>query len=174
MPEGVSISHITEGEDINLIQTTQEGEQEPYEPSFMTGRNNTRVIILSSAQDYEKGRLVGVVKWSHGDYDDMFRITLKFPLNFMGGNMKVITAPGCGVDMRPNVIPTSDWINEKICTITVREDSDTPDIGEKKIVSEIHYYDFMGQELIEPKGVFITIITYTDKTTKVIKKTVSP
>ena len=75
----------------------------------------------------------------------------------------------------PGVIPTSDWSNERTCTITVREDSKvtTLEAINEKTISEIRYYNLVGQEMNEPKGVTIIFITYEDGTVNV-SKIVSP
>ena len=175
LPEGISIFRVDKGEDLTLVQTTQEGEQVTYEPTFATGHNNTRVIIISMEQEYYEGNRVGVVKWGPGDYEDMLRITLKFLPSFTGGDVIVTTVPACGVDTRPGVIPTSDGLNKKVCTITVREDSKitTLEAINEKAISEIRYYNLVGQEMNEPKGVTIIFTTYEDGTVNV-SKIVSP
>ena len=67
------------------------------------------------------------------------------------------------------LVVTANYSNNTTTEVTVRSYDNINEYLSDKPVENIRYYNLAGQEIYDPKGVTIKVITYTDKTKETIK-----
>lgn len=118
-PEGLTPDYATKGRDMTLKYYDMNGQEMTATPFFDFDDNYTHFIAASIDMGYQPSmngedpyETYGTVKWTAGDYDEMFLITCHVSPDFAGGNVKIITNASCGYDTRNDSMTFEPFANE--------------------------------------------------------------
>jgi hypothetical protein len=107
VPEGLTIQGHRAGTDLTLAGHDDFGDPKTFTPNLKVSPDKLSVIVACDEADYsEDGDYYGCMKWTPGDYDQMWIVVFNAAADFAGGEVTVLTEPACGQDVRPEVTPT--------------------------------------------------------------------
>lgn len=169
LPEGLTITEVSKGLDFSVICYDEYGYPVWHEPANYVNPDNTKLSALCTLADYYEGERVGPAKWCPGQHE-MWYITMNIDPQFKGGTINVHSETDCKDDKRFWIKTCSGCSNNSTAEVIVKNSYDNiEEYLNDKHVESIHYFNLNGQEVYEPKGVTIKVITYIDKTNETIK-----
>ena len=172
LPEGLTITSVRKGADFTVIYYDKSGHPLVHVPSSEISPDKTKFLALTTVTDYYEGEKAGPAKWLPGE-SEIWYITMKIDPQFNGGIINVHSETNCKEDKRYWMETCSGCISNTTTEVTVKPYNNINEYLSDKPVESIKYYNLAGQEIYDPKGVAIKVITYTDKTketTKIIQR----
>ena len=103
VPEGVTLRGASAGNDYGISYIDNLGMNRVATPDI-TFKDGKFVIASMAAAYGEDETFYGVAKWAPGDYENYLNFVFRCNADFKGGDVKIIAAPACGDDTRPEVV----------------------------------------------------------------------
>ena len=103
VPEGVTLRGASAGNDYGISYIDNLGMNKVATPDI-TFKDGKFVIASMAAAYGEDETFYGVAKWAPGDYENYLNFVFRCNADFKGGDVKIIAAPACGDDTRPEVV----------------------------------------------------------------------
>lgn len=168
LPDGLTISSVRKGPDFTVMYYDKFGHPLRHVPSSEISPDKTKLLALTTVADYYEEERVGPAKWLPGE-SEIWYVTIQIDPQFQGGTINVFSETACKEDKRYWMETCSGCTSNTTTEVTVKSYGGVNEYTSNKPVESIQYYNFAGQEIFEPKGVVIKVITYTDKTKEIIK-----
>ena len=104
VPEGVTLRGASAGNDYGISYMDNMGMDKVATPEITFKDGKFVIASMAAAYGDDGDTFYGVAKWAPGDYANYLNFVFRCNADFKGGDVKIIAAPACGDDTRPEVV----------------------------------------------------------------------
>ena len=104
VPEGVTLRGASAGNDYGISYMDNMGMDKVATPEITFKDGKFIIASMAAAYGDDGDTYYGVAKWAPGDYENYLNLVFRCNADFKGGDVKIIAAPACGDDTRPEVV----------------------------------------------------------------------
>ncbi len=104
VPEGATLRGAQPGNDYGISYMDNMGMDKVASPEITFKDGKFVIASMAAAYGDDGDTFYGVAKWAPGDYANYLNFVFRCNADFKGGDVKIIAAPACGDDTRPEVV----------------------------------------------------------------------